>query len=172
MRGTGARGHGGTGLFSRAPVPLCLCAAFIVACRSEEAPRQGGASVQGPVATGIVLAGGVAPRPLDMDTVAAPGRADSATAASGRGIFLQMNCDGCHGDPPTGFAGPSLVDGRWRHGGSDGEIFQSIYYGRPRGMPAYGGVMDAGTIWRVIAWIKSQPVPANVPTQSWVAGDR
>lgn len=80
-----------------------------------------------------------------------------------------MNCDGCHGGGGTGWAGPSLVDGRWRYGGSDGALFQSIYYGRPRGMPAYGGIMSPGAIWKVIAYIQAQPVPATVPTQSWIA---
>ena len=139
-----------------------------LACRSEEAPRQGGASVQAPVFSGIVLAGGVAPRPIEVDSVN-PLPSDSASGAAGRQIFLAMNCDGCHGDPPTGIVGPSLVDGRWRHGGSDREVFQSVYFGRPRGMPAYGGLMDAESIWRVMTWIRAQPVPAVVPTQSWVA---
>jgi len=98
-----------------------------------------------------------------------PFTADSAIAAEGGQIFGAMNCDGCHGGGGTGWAGPSLVDGRWRYGGSDGALFQSIYYGRPRGMPAYGGIMSPGAIWKVIAYIRAQPVPATVPTQSWIA---
>ena len=138
----------------------------LVSCRSEESPGQGGRAVQGQVRAGIVLAGGVAPQPIVVDTVN-PLRADSATAAAGQKIFLAMNCDGCHGDPPTGFAGPSLVDGRWRHGGSDREVFESVYYGRPRGMPAYGGIMNADMIWNVLTYLRAQPVPANVPTEAW-----
>jgi cytochrome c oxidase cbb3-type subunit 3 len=64
--------------------------------------------------------------------------------------------------------GPSLVDGRWRYGGADGEIFSSIYYGRPRGMPAYGGILTRDVIWRLVTYIQAQPVPNNVPTQSWI----
>ena len=76
-----------------------------------------------------------------------------------------MNCDGCHGGGATGWVGPSLVDGRWRYGSTDGALFQSVFYGRPRGMPAYGGVMSAGAIWKVILYIRAQPVPADVPTE-------
>ncbi len=92
---------------------------------------------------------------------------DSTAVTDGLSIFTTMNCDGCHGGGATGWVGPSLVDGRWRYGGSDGALFLSIYYGRPRGMPAYGGVMSPGAIWRVIAYIRAQPVPSVVPTQSW-----
>lgn len=93
--------------------------------------------------------------------------ADSASVKQGAQLFVAMNCDGCHGGGATGWVGPSLVDGRWRYGGEDGAVFQSIYYGRPRGMPAYGGILSDGVIWKIVAYIRAQPVPAVVPTQSW-----
>jgi mono/diheme cytochrome c family protein len=93
--------------------------------------------------------------------------ADSGSVREGEQIFGAMNCDGCHGGGGTGWVGPSLVDGRWRYGGEDGALFQSIYYGRPRGMPAYGGILSAGAIWKIVTYIRAQPVPKVVPTQSW-----
>jgi len=81
-----------------------------------------------------------------------------------------MNCDGCHGGGAIGWVGPSLVDGRWRYGGSDEEVFTSIFYGRPKGMPAYGGVMGSDAVWTVVAYLKAQPVPPVVPTTSWLPG--
>ena len=78
-----------------------------------------------------------------------------------------MNCDGCHGGGGTGWVGPSLVDGRWRYGGTDGALYQSIYYGRPKGMPAYGGILSPGAIWKIVTYIQAQPVPDVVPTQAW-----
>jgi cytochrome c oxidase cbb3-type subunit 3 len=93
--------------------------------------------------------------------------ADSGSVKEGGRLFVAMNCDGCHGGGGTGWVGPSLVDGRWRYGGEDGAVFQSIYYGRPRGMPAYGGILSAGVIWKILAYIRAQPVPKVVPTQSW-----
>jgi mono/diheme cytochrome c family protein len=101
-----------------------------------------------------------------------PLRIDSANAADGSKVFSAMNCDGCHGGGALGWVGPSLVDGRWRYGGTDGALFQSIFYGRPRGMPAYGGVMSPGAIWKVVAYIRAQPVPADVPTERWPSGER
>jgi cytochrome c oxidase cbb3-type subunit 3 len=78
-----------------------------------------------------------------------------------------MNCDGCHGGGAVGWVGPSLVDGRWRYGGTDGAVFQSIYYGRPRGMPAYGGILSPSAIWKIVTYLRAQPVPVDVPTESW-----
>jgi len=111
-----------------------------------------------------VSAGGSPPPAGEMTN---PFAGDSASAADGAKIFGNMNCDGCHGAGATGWVGPSLVDGRWRYGGTDGALYQSIFYGRPRGMPAFGGVMSPGAIWKVVAYIRAQPVPSVVPTQRW-----
>ncbi len=81
-----------------------------------------------------------------------------------------MNCDGCHGGGAIGWVGPSLVDGRWRYGGADEDIFTSIFYGRPKGMPAYGGVIGTEGVWMLVAYIKAQAVPGVVPTTSWLPG--
>jgi len=97
-----------------------------------------------------------------------PFNGDRKVADAGAALFASMNCDGCHGGGGTGFVGPSLSDGRWRYGGAEDEIYQSIYYGRPQGMPAFGGVLEPDVIWTLVTYIQSLPVPANVPTQSWV----
>jgi cytochrome c oxidase cbb3-type subunit 3 len=80
-----------------------------------------------------------------------------------------MNCDGCHGGGGVGFVGPSLVDGRWRYGADDGALFRSIFYGRPRGMPAYGGLLSDVTVWQLVTYMRTQPVPGVVPTVAWTA---
>ncbi len=115
-----------------------------------------------------VSAGGSLPPAGDMTN---PLSTDSTNVADGGKIFSAMNCDGCHGGGATGWVGPSLVDGRWRYGGTDGAVYQSIFYGRPKGMPAYGGVMSPGAIWKVITYIRAQPVPSVVPTQRWPTGE-
>jgi cytochrome c oxidase cbb3-type subunit 3 len=78
-----------------------------------------------------------------------------------------MNCDGCHSAGATGAWAPALNDGRWRYGGSDGAIYQTIFYGRPHGMPAFGGILQPPLIWKLVTYLKSLPPPAAVPTQSW-----
>jgi len=85
-----------------------------------------------------ISAGGSAPA---GGTLTNPHKGNKDIAAAGVGLFSSMNCDGCHGGGALGFAAPSLADGRWRYGGAEDEIFQSIYYGRPQGMPAFGGLL-------------------------------
>ena len=111
-----------------------------------------------------VQAGGAAPAAGSLRN---PFAGDRASADEGGKVFTSMNCDGCHGGGATGWVGPSLVDGRWRYGGSDGEIYLSIYSGRPRGMPAYGGILSGGPIWKIVSYLRAQPLPADVPTESW-----
>jgi mono/diheme cytochrome c family protein len=93
---------------------------------------------------------------------------NAKTAAEGAQLFTGMNCDGCHGGGAVGWVGPSLIARRWRYGGTDAEIFQSIYYGRPHGMPAFGGALPPEMIWRLVIYIKSLAPPNDVPTESWV----
>jgi len=92
---------------------------------------------------------------------------DPGAIQQGEALFGAMNCDGCHGGGGIGFVGPSLVDGRWRYGGDDGALYQSIFYGRPHGMPAYGGLLSDTTVWQLVSYVRSQPVPDIVPTIAW-----
>jgi cytochrome c oxidase cbb3-type subunit III len=116
-----------------------------------------------------ILAGGAAPPPPAGAGQASenPFRGDRQSAAEGERTFAAMNCDGCHGGGAVGWVGPSLRDGRWRYGGSDSEIFQSIASGQPHGMPAYGGLLRPGAIWKLVTYLQSLEPPANVPTESW-----
>ena len=93
---------------------------------------------------------------------------DAKVAGQGEVLFNVMNCDGCHGGGALGSEGPSLADGRWKYGGSDGEIYHSIFYGRPRGMPAWGGTLPPEAIWRLVSYLESQqPKQDTLSTTSW-----
>lgn len=111
-----------------------------------------------------IFAGG---NPPPGSTAANPYAGQTQSAAEGEKLFASMNCDGCHGGGATGWVGPSLSDGRWIYGGSDAAVFQSIYYGRPHGMPAFGGTLQPPIIWKLVTYIRSLPLPKSVPTQSW-----
>jgi cytochrome c len=113
-----------------------------------------------------IPAGGALPPPNALSAA----RPDEVNPDAGANLFASMNCDGCHGGGAVGWVGPSLVDGRWRYGGSDEEIFTSIFYGRPKGMPAYGGVIGTDGAWMLVSYIKAQAVPPVVPTTSWLPG--
>ncbi len=112
-----------------------------------------------------VSAGGVPP---PGETLTNPYAGNAEKAKDGEQLFTSMNCDGCHGGAGSGWVGPSLADGRWRYGGQDGEVFNSIFYGRPKGMPAYGGAVGRDGVWTLVSYLKSLPVADGVSTQSWI----
>ena len=116
-----------------------------------------------------ISAGGIAPPAAELNS---PKELTHEAATAGAGLFASMNCDGCHGGGAPGWVGPSLIDGRWRYGGAGEEIFSSIYYGRPKGMPAYGGVLGTAGVWMLVAYLKSLPAPNVVPTTSYEEMDR
>ena len=133
-----------------------------IGCRKHETPQT--ATIPAIRYEAHVVAGGVAPAAGQLP--APPPRSPNDVTAGER-LFSSMSCDGCHGGGAVGWVGPSLVDGRWRYGGADEDIFQSIFYGRPKGMPAYGGVLGANGAWMIVRYLKAQSVPAVVPTTSY-----
>jgi mono/diheme cytochrome c family protein len=111
-----------------------------------------------------VVAGSTPPKGVELTN---PHSGDAAVAKRGAVMFTAMNCDGCHGGDAAGWVAPNLGDGRWRYGGADSEVFTSIYYGRPKGMPAFGGALGPDGVWTLVTYIRSLPVPDNVATESW-----
>lgn len=149
-------------------VPWALAIPFAIAACTQQGEKKA-AAAPAPAPAGIVYeanvpAGGVVP-PAGGAIRNPQFTADSAKA--GEGLFGSMNCDGCHGGGAVGWVGPSLIDGRWRYGGAPDEIFSSIYYGRPKGMPAYGGVLGTDGVWMIVAYLKSQEPPSVVPTTNY-----
>jgi cytochrome c oxidase cbb3-type subunit III len=110
-----------------------------------------------------IWAAGLPPPAGDLSR---PEPSSPQSAKDGQALFSSMNCDGCHAGDASGQVGPSLSDGRWRYGGQDEEIFNSIFYGRPQGMPAYGGLLGQGGVWLLVSYLKSLPKPESVPTVS------
>ena len=148
---------------------IALVAATVVgavACKAGGGAAKPEASGPGVKAEDRIPAGGVLPAANALSAA----RPANLNPDAGATLFSSMNCDGCHGGGAVGWVGPSLVDGRWRYGGADDEIFTSIFYGRPKGMPAYGGVIGTEGVWMLVAYIKAQAVPAVVPTTSWLPG--
>ena len=78
--------------------------------------------------------------------------------ATGGKLFVAYNCLDCHGADGAGAMGPSFQDGRWHFGGSPGDVFESIYQGRPDGMPAWGTRISNDQIWMLTAYVRSLAV--------------
>lgn len=90
------------------------------------------------------------PRPMRN-----PYENDKQAAATGGKLFVAYNCIDCHGADGSGAMGPSFADGRWHFGGAPAEVFESIYQGRPDGMPAWGGRISNDQIWMLTAYVRS-----------------
>ena len=84
-----------------------------------------------------------------------PHEGDKKAIASGAQLFIGYNCLDCHGADGSGAMGPSFQDGRWHFGGTPGDVFESIYQGRPDGMPAWGGRISNEQIWMLTAYVRS-----------------
>lgn len=84
-----------------------------------------------------------------------PYEGDARAITVGGQLFVGYNCMDCHGAEGSGAMGPSFQDGRWHFGGSPGEVFESIYQGRPDGMPAWGGRISNEQIWMLTAYVRS-----------------
>lgn len=110
-------------------------------------------------------AGLVAPR----DTLALrnPFEGDAAAIATGAKLYVAYNCIDCHGGDGSGAMAPAFVDGRWHFGGSPAEVFESISQGRPDGMPAWGGLLDRASIWRLVSYVRSLERGKDVATENF-----
>jgi cytochrome c oxidase cbb3-type subunit 3 len=84
---------------------------------------------------------------------------NAAAAAEGRQLFVSYNCSGCHGGRAGGGMGPSLRDASWIYGGSDVQVYGSIFEGRPNGMPTWGSKLSADQIWKLVAYIRTLSTP-------------
>ncbi len=106
-------------------------------------------------------------RPLPVSALRNPYAGKGDVARQGAQLFVQMNCDGCHGDDASGAVGPDLGDGRFKYGASDAALFQSIYQGRPNGMPAWGTVLAPDVVWRLVTYIQSLKPDTTLATEDW-----
>ena len=95
------------------------------------------------------------PSSLKPLLVTNPYEGDARALTVGGQLFVGYNCMDCHGAEGSGAMGPSFQDGRWHFGGSSGEVFESIFQGRPDGMPAWGGRISNEQIWMLTAYVRS-----------------
>ncbi|MEP6621628.1 MAG: c-type cytochrome [bacterium] len=96
-----------------------------------------------------------------------PHDGDASAIATGAKLFVSYNCVDCHGADGSGAMGPSLADGRWHFGGANAEVFESIYQGRPEGMPAWGSLISDDQIWLLVSYVRSLEKGKNVTTENF-----
>ena len=92
------------------------------------------------------------PTPDDPRAQAYEGNAQHI--ANGQRYYKWFNCVGCHFNGGGGI-GPPLMDEKWRYGGKIEEIYDTIYHGRPNGMPAFKDKIPEQQIWEIAAYVRS-----------------
>ncbi|HEX7977893.1 MAG TPA: c-type cytochrome [Gemmatimonadaceae bacterium] len=96
-----------------------------------------------------------------------PYEGNAAVAATGAKLFVAYNCVDCHGADGSGAMGPSLADGRWHFGGTAPEVYESIYQGRPEGMPAWGSLLSPSQIWTLVTYVRTLEKGKDVTTENF-----
>jgi cytochrome c oxidase cbb3-type subunit III len=74
--------------------------------------------------------------------------------AEGKRLYNWYNCSGCHA-AGGGDKGPALMDATWIYGSAPSDIFQTIAWGRPNGMPAFGNRIPENQVWQIVAYVRS-----------------
>ncbi len=91
---------------------------------------------------------------------------DNAEAVvNGMRLYKAYNCAGCHFNGGGGM-GPPLMDKVWIYGGRLDQIFNSIYQGRPNGMPVWGGKITEDQIWQIATYVRSMSLPGTLANDS------
>ena len=96
-----------------------------------------------------------------------PHEGDAKATAIGAKLFVAYNCVDCHGADGSGAMGPSLADDRWHFGGTAAEVFESIYQGRPEGMPAWGSLISEDQVWMLVSYVRSLSAGKDVTTENF-----
>lgn len=152
---------------SRFRIELALAAALALAACDKSNPAPSGAPAGDDVTTASVSGlhpGDGMPSPAP-DPRALPYYDNAEAVVSGMKLYHQFNCAGCHFNGGGGI-GPPLMDDVWIYGGRMDQIFNSIYQGRPNGMPAWGGKIPEQAMWNIAAYVRSMSLPATLARNS------
>jgi cytochrome c oxidase cbb3-type subunit III len=84
---------------------------------------------------------------------------------TGKRLFQQYNCSGCHSNGGGGM-GPSLMDDEWIYGSRLEQIHQTLVEGRPNGMPSWGGKVPDQQLWQLAAYVRSMSLPQTLAAQT------
>jgi len=152
-------------------VALAVTSVALTGCDKPQSQPQAGGSSRTPASEiaqlpDAAFAGGLTDQ--QAATIQNPLGGNPDAIARGHALFLQMNCASCHGYDLSGGMGPNLTDGYWRYGGTPGAVFQTIYSGRPQGMPAWRHALSSNEIWQLVAYIQSKG--GTVPATQYAAG--
>ena len=137
---------------------------LLVGCNHSQNVTQ---SAPPPANQGVIasaLAPGVDHTLTTTDPRAAPYYDNADAVNTGKRLYGQYNCSGCHSNGGGGMA-PALMDDAWIYGGRLEQIHQTLVEGRPNGMPTWGGKIPDQQLWQISAYVRSMSLPATLAAQ-------
>lgn len=76
--------------------------------------------------------------------------------ASGKTLYFQVGCQGCHGGAGGGGMAASLIDDSWKFGSDDETLFKLIKGQIPQQtMPTVYNMLPDDQVWQILAFIRS-----------------
>ena len=133
---------------------LVLSVLVLVSCERENRRFQENPPTATPTATALVVSA-LQPGPaVTLPKVEAPYDDNAWAVSEGKSLFNAMNCSGCHFQGGGGI-GPPLMDDEWIYGSEPEQIFSSIAYGRPNGMPAWKYTLSTQQVWELVSYVRS-----------------
>jgi len=148
------------------PLSLFLVPLSLIGSTPQQAPTSQRPDTTRFVAHGKHLAAGLT-SPRDTLALRNPYEGNENARAMGAKLYISYNCIDCHGSDGSGAMAPAFIDGRWHFGGSAAEVYESIAQGRPDGMPAWGGMLDQHSIWRLVTYVRSLENGKDVTTENF-----
>lgn len=98
---------------------------------------------------------------VTTDPRAAPYYDNAEAVNTGKRLYSQYNCSGCHSNGGGGM-GPSLMDDEWIYGSRLEQIHDTLVEGRPNGMPSWGGKIPDEQLWQISAYVRSMSLPQTL----------
>ena len=153
---------------SRFPLESAALVLIALAGCSNHNHAQSTVAAEQPGQQGVIdtaLTPGVGHSLTTVDPRAARYYDNAEAVTTGKRLFGQYNCSGCHSNGGGGM-GPALMDDEWIYGGRLEQIRQTVVEGRPNGMPAWGGKIPDDQLWQIAAYVRSMSLPATLAAQN------
>jgi len=156
-----------------ASLVLCVCALAASLLYAQQPPAAGQAGAQAAPPAGKVMT------PVERADATPKGQlknpysdSDAAAVESGKKLYFNFGCNGCHGGNGGGGMCPPLTNDVWVYGGDDDTLFRLVAYGsqtlQEKGytrkgmenvvgpMPQMGQVVKTDDdLWRILAFVRS-----------------
>ena len=95
-------------------------------------------------------------RAMNVDENTATLLTDGGELSSGKALY-DANCVACHNPKAEGNIGPNLTDDHWIYGPDVKDLFKTIKYGTPNGMPEHASKLNPVQLQQVASYILSLP---------------